>query len=161
MLTEQVLCRFRVFSIGKFVEYYRFFVKERLARNVFCTGRKCKMSWILSAFIFWPKQNHQNSVCLSLSLSTWQTKNSGKNLHTTSPSPNKKRYNTSKFASQLIPLNEEKHPSKISKLISWCPGVYHKYNSPSPSRLSAGKSLGIKPEPAARVLYSLSFFSAD
>ena len=33
--------------------------------------------------------------------------------------------------------------------------------NPSPSRLSAGKSLGIKPSPAARVLYCLSFFSAD
>ena len=33
--------------------------------------------------------------------------------------------------------------------------------NPSPSRLSAGKSLGIKPEPQARVLYCLSFFSAD
>ena len=34
-------------------------------------------------------------------------------------------------------------------------------NAYSPSRLSAGKSLGIKPSPAARVLYCLSFFSAD
>ena len=33
--------------------------------------------------------------------------------------------------------------------------------NPSPSRLSAGKCLCIKPSPAARVLYSLSFFSAD
>ena len=32
---------------------------------------------------------------------------------------------------------------------------------PSPSRLSAGKSLGIKLLPAARVLYCLSFFSTD
>ena len=40
-----------------------------------------------------------------------------------------------------------------------CPGVYHKYNiNSSPSRLSAGKSLSIKPEPH---IYCLSFFSAD
>ena len=51
---------------------------------------------------------------------------------------------------------KEKHPSKVS----FCPEVYHKYN-PSPSRLSAGKSLGIKPSPAAKVLYCLSFLSAD
>ena len=56
----------------------------------------------------------------------------------------------------------EKHPSKRSKLISIYPGVYHKYMiNPSPSHLSAGKSLGIKPSPAAQVLYCLSFFSAD
>ena len=30
---EQVLCLFRVFCIGKFVEFYRVFVKERLARE--------------------------------------------------------------------------------------------------------------------------------
>ena len=34
---EQVLCCFRVFCIGKFVEFYRVFVKERLARNVYRT----------------------------------------------------------------------------------------------------------------------------
>ena len=28
---DQVLCFFRVFCIGKFVEFYRVFVKERLA----------------------------------------------------------------------------------------------------------------------------------
>ena len=33
--------------------------------------------------------------------------------------------------------------------------------NPSPSHLSAGKSLCIKPPPAARVLYCLSFFSTD
>ena len=32
---EQVLCLFRVFCIGKFVEFYRVFVKERLARKVY------------------------------------------------------------------------------------------------------------------------------
>ena len=32
---------------------------------------------------------------------------------------------------------------------------------PSPSRSSAGKNLGIKPSPAARTLYCLSFFSSD
>ena len=69
LLTEQVLCRFRVFCIGKFVEYYRVFVKERLARKVFCTRRKCIMSWILSAFFFVQNKNHQNSVSLSLPLS--------------------------------------------------------------------------------------------
>ena len=34
---EQVLCRFRVLCIGKFVEFYRVFVKERLARKVYRT----------------------------------------------------------------------------------------------------------------------------
>ena len=34
-------------------------------------------------------------------------------------------------------------------------------NNPSPSHLSAGKSLGLKPSSSARVLYCLSFFSAD
>ena len=53
------------------------------------------------------------------------------------------------------------HPSQISKLISLCPGVYHKYNKSLALAFICWKSLGIKPSPAARVLYCLSFFSAD
>ena len=39
---EQVLFRFRVFCIGKFVEFYRVFVKKRLARKVYRTPKEEK-----------------------------------------------------------------------------------------------------------------------
>ena len=74
---EQVLCLFRVFCIGKFVEFYRVFVKERLARKVYrtthvssddmCSGSsesrkmdalECMSQWLQPRKVMWLYMTH-------------------------------------------------------------------------------------------------------